>query len=106
MKKFLSLFVALAMVFSLFTGVGARSAKAVAGTDATLSALTPSAGTLDPTFDPTTGSYSVVLPYGTTIVPTVTATPTDNNAGAAVIQPTSVTGSAIVLVTAEDTSTY
>ena len=31
MKKFLSLFVALAMVLSLFAGVGARSAKAAYG---------------------------------------------------------------------------
>jgi uncharacterized repeat protein (TIGR02543 family) len=74
-------------------------------TDATLSALTSSVGTLDPTFDAATLTYSVVLPAGTTTVPTVTATATDSNATAVVTQATSVTGSATVLVTAQDGTT-
>lgn len=48
---------------------------AVAG-DASLSALTASAGTLDPVFDPAVMSYSLELPAGSGSV-TFTATPTD-----------------------------
>jgi len=44
MKKFLSLFVALAMVLSLFAGVGARSAKAAATLTATPSGATFTGG--------------------------------------------------------------
>ncbi|RIE17246.1 copper amine oxidase N-terminal domain-containing protein [Candidatus Cryosericum septentrionale] len=44
MKKFLSIFVALAMVLSLFAGVGARSAKAAVTLTATASAATLTGG--------------------------------------------------------------
>jgi len=44
--------------------------------DATLSALSVSEGTLDPTFDPAELNYRVDLPEGTTTVPTLTATAT------------------------------
>ncbi len=73
--------------------------------DSTLSALTVSAGTLSPAFVSTTQTYSVELPYGTTAVPTVTATANDAKANASVTQAGSVTGTASVLVTAEDGST-
>jgi len=45
-------------------------------TDATLSALNVSAGTLDPAFDPAVLEYDVYLPEGTVDVPTLTATAT------------------------------
>ena len=74
----------------------------VLSSDDTLSALTISAGTLSPSFAAGTLSYSVVLPYGTTTVPTVVATTTDPNATALVTQAASVTGAATVVVTAAD----
>jgi hypothetical protein len=46
--------------------------------DATLSALSVSAGTLAPAFDPAVENYSVNLAMGTTVVPTLTATATMN----------------------------
>ena len=54
------------------------------------------------------GSYNVALPYGTTTIPTVTATAQDANASVSVTQANSVTGNATVLVTAADgtTQTY
>ena len=55
--------------------------KAVPSTDATLSALSASAGTLAPAFDPAVLSYTVALPYGTSEVPTLSAT--KNHIGAA-----------------------
>jgi uncharacterized repeat protein (TIGR02543 family) len=78
---------------------------AAAGTDDTLSALTSSVGTPSPTFAAGTTTYSVVLPYGTITIPTVTATTNDSNATAVVTPAASVTGSATVLVTAQDTTT-
>jgi uncharacterized repeat protein (TIGR01451 family) len=77
--------------------------------DASLSALTVSSGTLSPTFSSSTTSYTVVLPHGTVSAPTVTATTDDPNATDTVTQASSPTGSATVLVTAQDgitTSTY
>lgn len=54
------------------------------------------------------GSYNVALPYGTTTIPTVTATAQDANASVTITQANSVTGKATVLVTAADgtTQTY
>ena len=54
------------------------------------------------------GSYNVALPYGTTSIPTVTATAQDANASVVITQANSVTGKATVLVTAADgtTQTY
>lgn len=75
-----------------------------ASTDATLSSLTYN-GTSVSGFDPNTTTYDVELPTGTTAAPTVTATPNDANANAVVTQATSPTGSASVLVTAEDGTT-
>lgn len=54
------------------------------------------------------GTYNVALPYGTTTIPTVTATAQDANASVTITQANSVTGKATVLVTAADgtTQTY
>ncbi len=75
--------------------------------DASLMTLTTSEGTLNPAFDSTILSYSVILPNGTTVVPTVSATISDPDATIQITQATSLTGTiiertAIVLVTAED----
>ncbi len=70
--------------------------------DANLSALEVSAGTLDPAFEPNVTSYSVELPSGTSSV-TVTATPNDPNAtvmGDGEI--TNIPGTNTITVTAED----
>lgn len=48
------------------------------------------------------GTYNVALPYGTTTIPTVTATAQDANASVTITQANSVTGKATVLVTAAD----
>ena len=71
--------------------------------DATLSDLKVN-GTTITGFASGTTTYSVVLPNGTTTVPTVTATCTDSNAGAVVTAAVSLPGSTTVVVTAEDGS--
>ena len=73
------------------------------GTNANLSALVPSAGTLNPEFNSKTTSYTVVLPFGTTTIPTVSATTSDEFATKVITQSSSVTGTATVVVTSEDT---
>lgn len=50
-------------------------------------------------------SYNVALPYGTTAVPVVTATAQDAGASVKITQPTSVTGTATIVVTAADGTT-
>ena len=50
-------------------------------------------------------TYNVVLPYGTTEVPVVTASAQDGGATVAITQPTSTTGSATIDVTAADGTT-
>jgi hypothetical protein len=82
-----------------------------ASDDATLSALTLSAGTLEPVFDAATTAYTAELPYGTAAAPTVTATPTNSNATVVVTNATDVTSAAeadrttTIVVTAEDGTT-
>ncbi len=78
---------------------------AALSTDATLSALSVDAGTLSPVFASGTTTYSVVLPYGTTTIPTISATANESHAVVNITQATSVTGSATVLVTAQDGTT-
>jgi hypothetical protein len=68
----------------------------------TLSALTVSAGTLSPAFDKNTTSYTAVLPSGTNKAPTVAPTATDSKATLTTTQPTSATGTATVVVKAQD----
>jgi len=72
-----------------------------AGTDATLSDLQVD-GTTVAGFLPTTLSYDVELPYGTTIVPTVTATTNDPLASHIVNDAASLPGTTEVVVTAEN----
>ena len=60
-----------------------------------------------PSFDAATLTYNVELPFGSTVVPAVTATATDANANVAITQATSITATeaertATVVVTAED----
>jgi hypothetical protein len=79
-----------------------------ASDDATLNDLMVD-GTTVTGFDPATLNYTVELPYGTTSVPAVTATPADVNASAAVTPAASLPGTTSIVVTAEDgttTSTY
>ena len=76
-------------------------APAAAGTDTTLSALTLDGNSIAG-FGPTSTSYSVELPFGTTVAPTVAATPTDTNASAEVNAATSIPGTTTVVVTAQD----
>jgi hypothetical protein len=78
---------------------------AAPSTDATLSALSVNTGTLSPAFAAGTIDYSVQLPYGTTTVPTITATVNEAHATALITQAPSVTGSGTVVVTAQDGST-
>ena len=79
----------------------------IAGPDDTLSNLAVNGRTVSG-FTAGTLTYNVVLAYGTTTVPTVTATPNDaaNGATAVVTQASSVIGSAAVLVTAKDGTTH
>ena len=77
--------------------------------DATLSDLTVDGITISG-FDSPTFAYNKVLPYETTEVPTVAATPTDPNASKVITQATNFTGTeaertATILVTAEDGTT-
>lgn len=73
--------------------------------NAYLESLTVSQGTLVPPFNAQTFAYSVTLPYGTTIVPTVSATPQDPQATVQITQAPSVTGTATIVVIASDQST-
>ncbi len=69
--------------------------------DATLSDLAVD-GTTVAGFSAATLAYNVVLPFGTTIVPTVTATPTFGMANVSITPATALPGTTSVLVTAQD----
>jgi hypothetical protein len=73
-------------------------------TDTSLSALTVDGNSIA-SFGASKTSYSVELPAGTTIVPTVSATATDTNASAVVTAATSIPGTTTIAVTAQDGST-
>jgi hypothetical protein len=78
------------------------------GSDATLMDLRVDGNTVTG-FASTTTTYAIELPVGTTSPPAITATVNDSNANTVITQATVVTGSAIVVVTAEDgvtTKTY
>ena len=87
-----------------------KSAEATLGyrvtNDATLSALSASAGTLDPTFDKDVEEYRVDLPEGTAVVPTLSATATmDGYANVAINNATAFVNyeaTSTVVVTSED----
>ena len=76
-------------------------APAAQGTDISLSALTVDGSSIAD-FGALKTSYSLELPAGTTVVPTVAATPTDTNASAVVTAATSLPGTTTVVVTAQD----
>ncbi|OFX48111.1 MAG: hypothetical protein A2X13_03005 [Bacteroidetes bacterium GWC2_33_15] len=69
--------------------------------DATLSDLKINATTIAG-FNSATLTYNVELPYGTTVVPDVTATATDDNAQVDITDATSLPGKTTIVVTAED----
>ncbi len=73
-------------------------------TDATLSDLKYD-GTSVPGFQASLLTYNIVLPYGTSSIPVVTATTNDPNAAKVINQSSGVTGTATIVVTAEDGST-
>ena len=79
-------------------------APAAAGTDTSLSALTVDGSSIAG-FGATSTNYSVELPAGTTVVPTVAATPTDTNASAVVTAATSIPGTTTIVITSQDGST-
>ena len=76
-------------------------APAAQGTDTSLSALTVDGSSIAD-FGALKTSYSLELPAGTTVVPTVAATPTDTNASAVVTAATSLPGTTTLVVTAQD----
>ena len=74
-----------------------------AGTDTSLSALIVDGNSIAD-FAALKTSYSVELPAGTTVVPTVAATTTDTNASAVVTAATSIPGTTTVAITSQDGS--
>ena len=79
-------------------------APAAQGTDTSLSDLTVNGSSIAG-FGPTSTNYSLELPQGTTVVPTVAATPTDTNASAVVTAATSIPGTTTIVITSQDGST-
>ncbi len=75
-----------------------------AGSDATLSDLRVDDATI-PGFASGTLTYTYELPMGTTVVPTVTATTTDENADYVINDATELPGATTVVVTAQDETT-
>lgn len=75
---------------------------AALGTDATLSSLTPAAGSLTPAFDAGVMAYVINLPAGSTAVPSLTAVATDAKADVTVTDAADLSGTSTILVTAED----
>ena len=76
----------------------------VASTDATLSDLRVNGTTVDG-FSASTTQYNVEFPVGTTAIPIVTATKNDSGASVNITQASSASGTATVVVTAEDGTT-
>ena len=76
---------------------------AAQGTDISLSALTVDGSSIAG-FRPTSTNYSVELPAGTTVAPTVAATTTDTNASAVVTAATSIPGTTTIAITSQDGS--
>ncbi len=54
-------------------------------------------------FEPDTLVYNYILPYGTTVIPSVSAVCNDNNATYVINSPAELPGSTSIIVTAEDT---
>jgi len=80
-------------------------------TDASLSSLTSSVSSLAPAFNTTVYYYTVLLPYGSTATPTVTATPTNAFAQVTIVPAANVASTdsllrtTVVTVVAEDGTT-
>ena len=74
---------------------------AILSSDANLSSLNIN-GTSVANFSPSTFVYNYLLPSNTTTIPVITASANNANARVAISQATSVTGSASILVTAQD----
>jgi hypothetical protein len=101
MKKFQStprkaLFIVF-LIFSSVTGITSWSQSS----DATLKELLVAGVRID-NFSSAILSYNIVLDYGTTIPPIVSATASSSHATVFITQAPSVTGAATVLVTAQD----
>ena len=79
-------------------------APSASDTDTSLSALTLDGSSIAD-FGQTKTSYSVELPAGTTVVPTVSATTTDSDANLVITAATSIPGTTTIAVTAQDGST-
>lgn len=80
------------------------TAAPIAKDDATLKAIMVDGIDLEG-FDAATTEYNVELPFGTATVPEVSATATSDKANVAITQATSATGTATIVVTAEDGTT-
>ena len=76
-----------------------------ANMDATLKSLTVSQGTLNPPFDKNTLTYSVNLPAGTTVRPTVSAEPSQPDSSVVIDHSPSLPGTTTITVTAPDGET-
>ena len=79
----------------------------IASNDATLSSLSVNTGTLSPEFNSSDTVYSVLVPFGTTSV-TIEAVTNDENAsvtGDSIVDVSSGSGMATIVVTAEDAKT-
>jgi|GEM_PF-420889 len=91
--------------------IAQRAEEYLAASDASLSGLTVDVGIMEPKFDPSTTSYNVTVPEGTTSV-NVTATPSfagSTVVGDGAVDVSSGSGSTAVVVTSEDgtmTKTY
>ncbi|MDP4152503.1 MAG: cadherin-like beta sandwich domain-containing protein, partial [Bacillota bacterium] len=80
--------------------------RGLPSTNANLSNIEPSMGTLDKTFDTNTTDYTVVLPTGTTTVPNITVTPEDTTATVVPISDSPIVPATITItVTAQDGTT-
>ncbi len=77
----------------------------VLSSNADLSSLIASVGTISPVFAAATTSYTLTLPAGTTTIPTISATAAQANASIQITQPSAIDGTAIVRVLAQDKST-
>lgn len=84
------------------TGNEVTSFTIIPATDATLNRINLSQGTLDPAFDPNIFTYNVVLPNGTTEIPSVSADPIDFNDEIVITQADSIPGTATIVVTSAD----
>ncbi len=100
--------------FDIYSGqmdaatVAARAIHFLGGIpDATLASLTVDAGELIPAFDPEVTSYSVIIPSGTTTINVSAVTNSDKSTaeGTGPVDVSSGSGSASVVVTAENGST-